>query len=431
MTIEYPNKLSFSQYSKPAKCSDNVSLAWLLSKPYLTDDDFRELLPIRPAENQERYRYRINNSGYTPILSRMLRMVNKSLTNSPIQFDSDQPLVVTRMVQVPLRYTTDPIEPLMVEGKVYVVPDRDDEGFFLHVVPKSHIIASSFDETSDIWFSWSTRSKTVDFITLEEKEVINLHIVSQSGHALYRSINSADFQLITDTIVPYPDENWYYCMTIEQPLGLEGAQKQKQHVRTESAYMDAVTQAGYVQRVITPLESDENLESPFEEMSGDSDNATILKVKDFNFREVQGTSLDKLLNAMTSFKNDMLSLIGLDIGAATKAQSGEAKRLDLSTFLDYMMALSEEIKPQIISAYALLLRWAYGDALDLNRVVASGLDKFSREQHYKDSQLIFELLNQLGEYLNDTQKQELTSKAIELFKYVSNTTTLNEAEDDG
>lgn len=175
--------------------------------------------------------------------------------------------------------------------------------------------------------------------------------------------------------IELPPESW---------AGNQVRLKALQHLQIENALTDSAVSAGYVQRVLTPLEETENLAELTVEEEPVSSNSRILRAKSFEFAEIAGSSIRT--NA------ELLEKIGADIRSTVQVTGASVDKAALERSAASKYADREELSLALIG-YGQLIAAVYQDALQMiaplmdvrpSELAVTGLDAFELDNLRED-----------------------------------------------
>ena len=161
--------------------------------------------------------------------------------------------------------------------------------------------------------------------------------------------------------------------------------KLKQYLNIENGVTDTALSAGYVQRVITPVQTKEDDYAVIDESSFKSDNAHVIRAQSFKFEEIAGTSIEKNLNFLDKIEAQIERLVCISAGSTTRealVQAAASKKMDVNDFELFLRsygALLARFYQDILK----LVAEAIGDTAAALNLSVSGLDGFDLD-HLED-----------------------------------------------
>jgi len=174
-------------------------------------------------------------------------------------------------------------------------------------------------------------------------------------------------------------------VTPEQWTGSQVYLKQIQHLRIESAWTDAGTFAGNIQRVFTPgtpkttddprLVTDDTDYSQLQYLQG---NDKILVGADFKFVEAQGTSVDSLTQQLKTIEQQIKDLVSMrfaSVDTSVLQQSGKSKEVDQTMLQDAMKGYGAKVR----QLYRYVLQTVAALAGLPTEIQVLGLDTYSTD----------------------------------------------------
>ena len=184
--------------------------------------------------------------------------------------------------------------------------------------------------------------------------------------------------------------------------------KALQQLEIENALTDTAVSAGYVQRVLTPLDTTESLTEVAAEDYAPSSNANVYMAKSFNFAEIAGTSITVVRELLATIASEIRSAVQVTGASVDK---GALERSAASKYAD-----REELSLALIG-YGQIVTAAYQSALQIiaplldtvpSDVAVTGLDTFELDN-------LSELL-EVGEKLaGDALESRLSPRALHGF----------------
>jgi hypothetical protein len=167
--------------------------------------------------------------------------------------------------------------------------------------------------------------------------------------------------------------------------------KATQHLQIENSWTDSATIAGYVQRIMTPLDPkpDSDLNVSYSDPDEDlqdlkTGNAHVLIGKDFKFSEAQGSSLkvisESVLDKIEAQIRAIVSMGNVSASREALMQSGVSKALDyvsvnlaMQSYGQNLTQCYEEILKHVAISFGIK------DEATLEAVKVSGLDSFDTD----------------------------------------------------
>lgn len=350
----------------------------------------REYLPKRPGEEEELYKLRTEKASWTPVMSTAIRELTTKLAGAPIHIsggDSDFWKAFREDTNGKGRDEQELLShifsSLLYFGRLYVAVDRPvletlprsayedknlktlpyvslyeplavtnyGEGWYMTRQVDSVVLPLEPPKTIATWVIWDAEAVTKyqAEVRLQDGAIHEVKVGSKwlrldNKDALVPRVSRTEHGLGASSMLylELPTELW---------TGNSVYSKQLQHFRVESAWTDAGTMAGVIQRVFTPVApkpmTDERVvyeEPDYSQIK--TGNQHVLVGADFKFQESPGTAIANLTDQLETIERQIRAIVSMSQGSVSKEaleQSGASKSLDREPLEDTMKSYGTKV----------------------------------------------------------------------------------------
>jgi hypothetical protein len=391
-------------------------------------------LPIRPDEDQELYKARLDKTAYTPVMGNTIAKYISRLLAAPIHLDVDDVWESfrenNRHPALPPRNEKQLLQELfgslLYYGVTYAVIDQPATNFTPRSLaeseqfnPKPYVTVLNPLEVINYGDGWYIVSQVFQKVMPFEpaQDMVRWTFYTDKYNAVYEApallreetdklgnkYNKVHRIRIDDEWVPLDDKRALLTPVIthhgsavtithikvpgETWLCQQLYPKQVQHLRIENSWTDAGYLSGIVQRVFTPPDAPpaddprQYYEQPdYNKELAKAGNAHILIGKQYSFVESPGAALANLEKMLDKIEGQIKYLVGLHFASGEKGaveQSGISKTMDMSFLQDsmsYYGAMCLALYNNILRIVADLSGWSEAFATGLSNYNIDSLD---------------------------------------------------------
>lgn len=382
-----------------------------------------DLLPMRIGEDRGIYNKRISMFTYTPLISTSLsNLVDRFAQGQVVVSNCGSLILESGIRQDEGKFLSNMLTTALIDSRVGLMTIATGEGksytISNRVVLDDNVLVYSPESNS---YKLRFITKCVDLMSGAESFNYEWIIVEGTSVSIYQAYKVEKGKEPSDEILLQPASvvsnllpvtiHWLHIPSNKSVVSL-CLPKQKEHIRIENSRATAAYAAGYIQRVVTPVETPDAALGPLLSQRPDTGNEHVIVADRFEFAEMKGSSLYSqglVLEDIRRAIKHMVALSGLSWTEAPTQTSGVSKDIENESIESSLVAYGNlviKFWQSILTEYAVL----FGECIP----EVSGYDDFSMETS-GNALSVLERAVSLSAYIAPTalkQASLVASKAI-------------------